>query len=108
MSNLVGTAPEWVHTSVALATNLTTIATSPVLYAGVVVTSVMSAHALLITDGSTVVDAVPATSAAGTNTFSQVPVMMSALYIDPNDAATGTVSVRWKYNHDGVAGSGHS
>lgn len=84
------------YTAVDVANNSTVISTGPCLYFGAVVTTVLSAHALPIMDGSATVDSFAASSAVGTAHLLQHGVRCSALTVDPNDAATGNITVFYR------------
>lgn len=108
MSKDVGTAPEWLHSSVDLGANITTVIATPAVYAGAVVTSVLSAHICLVTDGTDRIDALVASTAQGSVTAGgqTVPIRVAKIVVDPDDAATGTLSVRYKKDNEGEAGDG--
>ena len=70
------------------------IRATPGFYHGYTVTVVTATAAINILDGSTVIDVIPATTAAGTQRVLPVPIRTSdALSIDFTGAATGTVVV---------------
>jgi hypothetical protein len=79
-----------------VATNSTTVYTGPCILYGVYVNTVLSAHALPIVDGTTTVVSVVASAAVGTNiTFPGIRFNTS-LIVDPNDAATGSVTIAYR------------
>jgi hypothetical protein len=81
---------------VDVATNSTTVYTGPCILYGVYVNTVLSAHALPIVDGTTTVVSVVASAAVGTNiTFPGIRFNTS-LIVDPNDAATGSVTIAYR------------
>lgn len=84
------------YRAVDVADNSTAISTGPCLYFGAIVTTALSAHALPIMDGSTTVDSFAASSAVGTAHLLQHGVRCSALTVDPNDAATGNITVFYR------------
>ena len=87
-------ALEWKHASVDLGANITTIEAVPCLFKGYAVTSVTSAHVCLIQDSTTPIVAIPASSAAGAkDLFDEGVRFETSLIVDPDDAATGTVSI---------------
>lgn len=83
-------------TVVDVADNSTTISAVPAMLYGVYVNTVLSAHALPITNAATARITLPASTAAGTqfNYVNGVPFETS-LIVDPNDAATGNITVVW-------------
>jgi hypothetical protein len=81
---------------VDVADNSTTVYTGQVLVYGVYVNTVLSAHACPIQDGSTAKITLPASLTAGTNlTFPGVRFNTS-LVVDPNDAATGNITIFYR------------
>ncbi len=77
---------------VDVATDATTVSATPVYLYGVYVNTVLSAHTCLITDGTTTVITLVASLAAGTMlTFPGI--RMKQLVVDPNDAATGNLTL---------------
>lgn len=82
-----------VYAVVDIADNSTTVYTGVVKVVGIVINTVLSAHDLPIKDGSTTVFTIPASAAAGTfyNLFETQ--LATSLVVDPNDAATGNITV---------------
>lgn len=78
---------------VDVATDSTTVRTGAVRVWGIVVNTALSAHALPILDGSTTVYTVPASAAAGAFYELFGVVFNTSLIVDPNDAATGNITV---------------
>jgi hypothetical protein len=82
---------------VDVATDSTTIVTGRCTLYGIYVNTALSAHALPILDGATPVITLIASLAAGTN----LPLpsrgidFATSLIIDPNDAATGNITVMY-------------
>jgi hypothetical protein len=80
-------------TSVNLATDVTVVTTRPAKLLGAYVTTAMSAQACPIEDGGgTVVAALPASSAVGSD-INCYGVVMSGITVNPDDAATGVITV---------------
>mgnify|MGYP000453841751 CR=1 FL=1 len=84
------------YTVVDVADNITTVYTGPCILYGVYVTTILSAHALPIQDGSTTVLAIVASAAVGTNTTFPGIRLNTSLIVNPDDAATGDVTVAWR------------
>ena len=90
---------------VGVADNVTTVYTGPCVLYGVYVNTVLSAHALPIQDGTTAVITLPASTAAGTMKLLPGIRFDTSLVVDPNDAATGNVTIIYrKVNPDSVDG----
>lgn len=90
------THTECLYAVVNVADNSTTVYNGPALLFGVYVNTALSAHALPIVDGSTTVVSIAASAAVGTNiTFPGIRFETS-LIVDPNDAATGSVTVAYR------------
>jgi hypothetical protein len=82
---------------VDVANNSTTVYTGPCIYYGASVTTVLSAHALPILDGAVTVDSFAASSAVGTyHGFTHGVRLATSLIVDPNDAATGNITVFYR------------
>lgn len=82
---------------VDVANNSTTVYTGACIYYGCVVTTVLSAHALPILDGSNTIDSFAASSAVGTyHGFNHGVKCATGIVVDPNDAATGNVTVFYR------------
>lgn len=107
MATLVSTDPktrparlihnECQYTIVDVADNSTTVFTGPCILFGLTVTTVLSAHALPVQDGATnVVAALAASAAVGTTTQYAGIRCDTSLIVNPNDAATGRVTVIWR------------
>ncbi len=90
--------PSCTATVVDVATDSTTItSTGPVALLGVYVNTALSAHALPIMDGAVTKFTIPASAAAGTLYNFHGARFNSSLIIDPNDAATGNITVMWRH-----------
>lgn len=86
---------ECLYAVVNVADNTTTVYNGPALLLGVYVNTALSAQALPIQDGSTTVVSIAASAAVGTNiTFPGIRFETS-LVVNPDDAATGSVTVAY-------------
>jgi len=90
---------------VPIADDTTTVYTGPVMLHGVYINTVLSAQVLPIKDGATTVITIPASAAAG----SHYPIpgirFETSLIVDPDNAATGNVTVAYRpVNPDFVDG----
>lgn len=82
------------YSVVNVATDSTTVFTGPCIFYGATVSTALSAHALPIQDGSNVIAGFAASAAAGTTINCQAGIRcVTSLVVDPNDAATGTITV---------------
>jgi hypothetical protein len=82
---------------VDVANNSTTVYSGPCIYYGSVVTTVLSAHALPILDGSNTIDSHVASAAVGTyHPFNHGVRCSTGILVDPNDAATGNITVLYR------------
>lgn len=89
-------AIEWKKKTVDLADNSTVVESVPCLVQGVYVNTATSAHACPIKDGTTGdLFTIPASAAAG-NAYGFGPARFKQnLTIDPDDAATGSITVSY-------------
>lgn len=74
----------------------TTVFTGPCILYGIYVNTVLSAQALPIKDGATTVVTVVASAAAGTSILYPGIRFNTSLVVDPNDAATGSITVAYR------------
>lgn len=82
-------------TVVDVATDSTTVSAGPAYLVGVYINTALSAHALPILDGAATKFTLPASAAAGT--FYPIEgIFATSLIVDPNDAATGNITVIWR------------
>lgn len=86
---------ECLYSVVDVSNNSTTVYNGPALLFGIYVNTVLSAHALPIKDGSTTVVSLAASSAVGTNPSFPGIRFETSLVVDPDDAATGSVTVAY-------------
>lgn len=85
-----------VYTVVNVADNSTTVYTGPCLLIGIRVETALSAHALPIIDGSTTVYTLAASTGVGTVSLPGPTRFSTSLIVDPNDAATGSITVVYR------------
>ncbi len=86
---------------VDVADDSTTVFTGPCTLQGVYVNTVLSNHVLPVQDGSTTVVSVVALAAAGTSIRYPGIRFETSLIVNPNAAATGSVTVAFrKENND--------
>lgn len=82
---------------VDVAADSTTVYTGPCIYYGSVVTTALSAQVLPIQDGSTVIDSYAASAAVGTaHLFNHGVRCLTSLVVDPNDSASGRITVFYR------------
>lgn len=82
---------------VDVATDSTTVYTGPCIYYGAVVTTVLSAHALPIQDGSNVIDSFAASSAVGSShIWNHGLRCTTGIVVDPDNAATGRITIAYR------------
>lgn len=96
--NVVELIPAGVHryTVVDVADNSTTVSSAPAMLYSVHVNTALSAHALPIQDNTTAVFSLAASSAVGTNlSWPKGIPFLTSLVVDPNDAATGSITLVW-------------
>jgi hypothetical protein len=109
MNNEITQAATHLPSSQDLSNNDTEVYGGPCQLVGVHVHTALSAHACPLKDGGTSGTewfSIPASSPAGTWIEAGGMVFSSTLHIDPNDSATGQVTIVYTPNHGGLAGSG--
>ncbi len=85
------------YTIVDVADNSTTVFTGPCVLYGLTVTTILTAQVLPVQDGATnVIAALPASAAVGTTTQYAGIRCDTSLIVNPDDAATGRVTVIWR------------
>lgn len=87
------------YSVVDVATDSTTVYTGAAIVVGLVVNTALSAHALPIKDGATTVFTVPASAAAGTIYNLHNTRFNTSIVIDPDNLATGNVTLIFKPDH---------
>lgn len=82
-------------TVVDVATDSTIVSAKPAVLLGIFINAALSAHALPIKDGANTLITLPASAAAGT--YYPIPGARfgTSLIVDPNDAATGNITLFW-------------
>lgn len=96
MRNVLDTAFEFDYSVVNVADNSTTVHDGLCLLRGIYVNTTLSANDLPILDGATTVFTIPGATLSGTwIPFGDVQFTTS-LIVDPNDAATGSITVIYK------------
>lgn len=80
---------------VDVATDSTTVYTGGCRLGAIYINTALSAHALPILDGAVTKFTIPASAAAGTLFPFWGAKFHSSLIVDPNDAATGNITVMW-------------
>jgi hypothetical protein len=95
MGKRVTRGDSWECVVVDVATDSTTIYTGACRLGAIYVNTALSAHALPIKDGATTVFTIPASLAAGTLVQFWGAKFHTSLVVDPNDAATGNITVMW-------------
>jgi len=105
----VAASPENLYKIVDLSDNDTQVYGGPAILLGVHVHTVLSAHACPIKDGGTSgVEpfAIPASTAAGTWIEGGNMRFTTDIHVDPDDSATGQITVVYIPDHEGLAGDG--
>lgn len=87
---------ETLYKVVDVSDDTTTVYNGPALLFGVYVNTGLSAHVLPITDDTTTVVSIAASAAAGTNTTFPGIRFETSMIVNPNDAATGSVTVAYR------------
>ncbi len=84
------------YSIVDVSDNSTTVYTGPCLLYGIYVNTVLSAHACPIKDGTTTIVTLPASYVVGA--YMPFPGIRfdTSLIVDPNDAATGSITVVYR------------
>lgn len=88
---------ECTYAVIDTSTDSTTVSSVPTLVFGVFVNTVLSAHTVLLVDGSTTVITLPASLAAGTNIHWPNGIRFAtSLIVDPDNSSTGNITVLYK------------
>lgn len=88
----------WKPKKIDLATDLSTVLSTPAIVRGFYVNTALSAHACNINNGSDTIFIIPASLAAGTvvDFAGEQGVLFDVnLIIDPNDAASGSITIMY-------------
>jgi len=86
---------EWKYAVVNLADNSTTVSSKPALLHAIYVNTAFSAHQVSVEDAATAVFLLPAGSPIG-DKFCFNTRFETSLIIDPDDAATGNITVMYR------------
>lgn len=85
---------EWTPQAVDTSVNLTTVNAVPTLLKGWYVNTVLSAHTVVIKDGTTAVFTIPASLAAGSKEmFDEGVQLLTSLIVDPDNSSTGNITM---------------
>ena len=106
MSNKVNTHFGVQKLAVDLSANSTAVYAGPCILVGMVCANDISAHDVLVLDGAATVAGAAASSPAGTSIDCFDMPIDTSLTVDPNDSATGILTVMFIPDHEGLAGSG--
>lgn len=93
MGNTIG---EFTKAVVDTSDNSTTIRTGAVIVRGVWINTVLSAHTVILKDGTTSIFTIPASAPAGTWIPLGDTVFNTSLVVDPDDSSTGNITVVYK------------
>ena len=92
-------AENWTAKVIDLATDISTVSTTPVILRGYHVNTTLSAQPCNINDGANTIFIIPASTAAGTVVefaSDEGVIFITNLIIDPDDAATGNITFLFK------------
>ena len=81
--------------TVDTSTNSTTVHTGRVKLMGVYINTSLSAHTVVIKDGTTSVYTIPASSLAGQYFPFPGVTFVTSLVVDPDDSSTGNITVEY-------------
>jgi hypothetical protein len=85
-----------IATVVDVSVNSTTVSAGPAILKGIIVNTALSAAALPIQSGSDTLVTIPASAAAGSHyIYGEGIIFPSTLVVNPDDAATGNITVLW-------------
>ncbi len=84
------------YTVVDLDDDTTTVFTGPCILFGLTVTTALTAQVLPVLDGAVNIAGLPASAAVGTTTQYAGIRCNTSLIVDPDNAATGRVTVIWR------------
>jgi len=100
MANEISSQPEYKHAVVDIEDNSTVIDADGGQLRGIYVNTTLSAHAVPITDNSVTIFSIPASLAAGSFIDFGDVRFETDLTIDPDNAATGSITVIYKPRAD--------
>lgn len=86
----------WQTLPIDTADNSTTVTTKRTIVHGVYVNTVLSAHTVILKNGTETKYTLPASLPAGTYIPIGDALFESGLVVDPNDASTGNITVEYK------------
>tara|TARA_R110000803_G_scaffold5230_6_gene17349 strand:+ start:2911 stop:3204 length:294 start_codon:yes stop_codon:yes gene_type:complete len=92
-------AENWTPKAIDLATNISTVSPTAVIVRGYHVNTTVSAHVTNINDGATTIFMIPASITAGTSVefaSDEGVIFENSLIIDPDDSATGNITILYK------------
>ena len=89
------------HKTIDISADITSVSDGAVMYYGVTINTVLSAHVCLIQEGTTVAFRIPASAPAGNyyDHGGEEGVEITNLIVNPDDSATGEIVVHYR---DGV------
>jgi len=94
--NTVETGFEFKYAVVDTSDNSTTVSTRNSMLRGVYINTSLSAHTVVIKDGTTSVFTIPASSFAGQFIPFGDVVFTGGIVVDPDDSSTGSITVVYK------------
>lgn len=89
----MSTSPECWPVTVDTATDSTTVYSGPAIVQWVYVNTALSAHTVLLVDGSTTKITLPASMAAGSSPNIAGAMFRTTLVVDPDNSSTGNITV---------------
>lgn len=92
-TDYLSTSPECWPVTVDTATDSTTVYNGPAVLQYVYVNTVLSAHTVLLVDGSTTKLTLPASMAAGSSPNIAGTMFRTSLVVDPDNSSTGNITV---------------
>ena len=90
----------WLYTAVDLSDNTTAVHVGRALLRRLIVTTVMSAHAILVEDTGTNVAGLAASGAVGTTLDCGDLLCLTGITVTPNASSTGIMTLVYKPLHD--------
>jgi len=90
----------WEYSVVDLSDNTTVVYTGRCMLRRLIITTVMSAHAILVEDTGTNVSGLAASGAVGTNQDCGDLLCLTGITVTPNASSTGIMTVVFKPLHD--------
>lgn len=90
------TKGEFTKAVVDTSDNSTTVTTGTIIVRGAWVNTVLSAHVVILKDGTTSIFTIPASTPAGTWLPFGDTVFNTSLVVDPDDSSSGNITVVYK------------